>query len=71
MNENEANEIIDFINRKYNESIPNIVKLFLNGKSKKIETVQLEDWPTSFRNCTMEQLIMILKAASQQGKLSF
>jgi len=71
MNENEVNEIIDFINKKYNESIPGLLKPIVSTQTKKIETIQLEDLPISFRNCTIEELIRILQKAHREGRLAF
>ena len=70
MNEFEINEILDFINLKYNEQ-NTIVKTVVGMASNKIETFQLDDWPASLRSCTIEELIMILKVAHQQRKLNF
>jgi len=36
MNETEANEIINYINSKYQEKLPSVVRTLIRGKSKKI-----------------------------------
>jgi hypothetical protein len=71
LNDKQVNEIIDFINRKYTEEIPRPVKFVVRRKTKKIQTLQLEDFPESFRKCTIEQLILILKDAQKNDKLKF
>lgn len=71
LNKNQENEIIDFINTKYKEEIPRFVKPVVKRKSKKIESLKLEDFPESFRKCTMEQFILILKDSYKKGKLKF
>jgi len=70
MNEFEINEILDFINQGYNEQ-NSIVKTVVKIAANKIETFQLDDWPASLRNCTIEDLTMILKEAHEQRRLNF
>ena len=64
-------EIIDFINSKFEKEVPRIVKPVVKRKAKKIESLRLEDFPESFRKCTIEELITILKRAKKEGKLKF
>ena len=71
MNEFEINEIIDYINKKYNENVPSLAKVVVRKKAKKIETFQIEDLPISLRNCTVEELILIIQGALRQGRLKF
>jgi len=70
MNENEVNEIIDFINAKSNKQ-DILVKIAGPMIRNKIETLQLDDWPVSLRNCPIEQLVLIVQDALRQGKLNF
>ena len=70
MDENEVNEIISFLNQKFNERNP-IVKEIVKTQTGKIETFQLEDLPISLRHCTIEELITTLRDARRQGKLNF
>ena len=70
MDENEVNEIINFFNQKFNEQNM-IVKEIIKTQTGKIDTFQLEDLPASFRKCTIEQLITILKDARRQRRLNF
>jgi len=69
MNESEVNEIIDFINAKYNKQNA-IVKIVGGMIRNKIETFQLDDWPVSLRSCPIEQLVLIVKDALRQGRLN-
>ena len=71
LNKKTVNEIIDFINKRYAEEVPRPVKFIVRRKVKKIETLKAEDFPESFRKCTIEQLILILNQAYKQGKLNF
>ena len=70
MNEFEINEILDFINQGYNEQNA-LAKTVVKIAANKIETFQLDDWPASLRNCTIEELIMILKEAHVKRRLNF
>lgn len=64
-------EIIDFINSKYEKEIPRMLKPVIKRKAKKIESIRIEDFPESFRQCTIEELITILKRAHKDGQLKF
>jgi len=46
-------------------------KISCRNDSKKIETFQIDDWPASLKNCTIEQLTALLKEAHRQGRLNF
>ena len=54
-----------------NEEIPGPVKFVLKRKAKKIEKLDLNDFPESFRKCTIEELILILKEAPKKKLLKF
>ena len=71
MNKKEIDEIIEYINTKYNENVPSLAKIVIRKKAKKIETINVKDLPTSLRNCTLEELILIVKGALKQGKIKF
>ena len=69
-NEN-TQEIINFINTKYEKEIPGPIKFVVKRKAKKIERLDLNDFPESFRKCTIEELILILKDAHGKKLLKF
>ncbi|MDH3311773.1 MAG: hypothetical protein OEM28_01335 [Nitrosopumilus sp.] len=71
MNDNSTQEIIDFINIMYHEQVPGPVKFVVKRKAKKIEKLSLDDFPKSFRSCTVEELILILKDAHDKKLLHF
>ena len=71
MNENEVKQIIDFINTKYDQDVPGPVKFVVKRKAKKIEKLNLDELPESFRKCTLEELILILKDAHEKKLLKF
>ena len=69
MNKKEKKQIIDFINSAYDENIPGPVKFIVKRKVKKIPDFDLETIPESFRNCTVEELLLILKEAYEKDQL--
>ena len=69
MNKKEKKQIIDFINSAYDENIPGPVKFIVKRKVKKIQEFDLETIPESFRNCTVEELLLILKEAYEKDQL--
>ena len=71
MDDDKIQEIVDFINTKYDEEIPGPVKFVVKRKAKKIERLDLNDFPESFRKCTVEELILILKDAYSKKLLKF
>lgn len=71
MNSNEIQEIIDFINAKYDQEVPGPVKFVVKRKAKKIENLDPGDFPEAFRKCTVDELILILKDAYEKKLLKF
>ena len=71
MDDGNAQEIIDFINTRYDEEVPGPVKFVVKRKAKKIERLDLNDFPESFRKCAIEELILILKDAYSKKLLKF
>ena len=71
MDDKQVQEIINFINAKYDEEVPRPVKFVVKRKAKKIEKIDLNDFPESFRKCTIEELILILKDAHEKNLPKF
>ena len=71
MDNEKTQEIIDFINMKYDKEVPGPVKFVVKRKAKKIKTLEPNDFPESFRKCTIEELILILKDAHDKNLLQF
>ncbi|WP_420544581.1 hypothetical protein [Nitrosopumilus sp.] len=71
MDDEKTQEIIDFINMKYDKEVPGPVKFVVKRKAKKIKTLDPKDFPESFRKCTIEELILILKDAHEKNMLRF
>ena len=69
LNKKEKKQIIDFINSAYDENIPGPVKFIVKRKVKKIQDFDLDSIPESLRNCTVEELLLILKDAYEKDQL--
>lgn len=71
MNQSEIDETIEYISKKYEENVPRALRLMVRKKAKMIEKFEIEEMPKSLRDCTVEEYIMIIKNAIQQGTLKF
>ncbi|AFS80272.1 hypothetical protein NKOR_01830 [Candidatus Nitrosopumilus koreensis AR1] len=71
MNEDDVQEIVDFVNFRYADEVPGPVKFVVKRKAKKIEKLDPNDFPESLRKCTIEEFIMILKDAYSKKQLQF
>ena len=69
MNKKEKQQIVDFINSVYDENIPGPVKFIVTRKVKKIQDFELDSIPEPLRNCTIEELLLILKDAYEKDQL--
>ena len=69
MNKNQQQQIINFINSSYDENIPGPVKFIVKRKVKTIQDFDLDTIPESLRNCTVEELLLILKDAYENDQL--
>ena len=69
LNKKEKKQIIDFINSAYDENIPGPVKFIVKRKVKKIQDFDLDSLPEQLRNCTVEELLLILKDAYEKDQL--
>ncbi len=71
MEKKEIKEIIEFINERFNDQIPRPVKFVIRRKIKKIETLNIEEFPDSVKKCTIEEFLIIMKNAQKDKKLQF
>ena len=69
MNKKEKQAIIDFINSSYDGNVPGPVKFIVKRKVKKIQDFDLDSIPNPLRNCTVEELLLILKDAYEKDQL--
>ena len=69
MEQNEIDEILDYLNEKFDANIPSFVKLLISKKIHKLQSFDPNSLPDSLKNCTVEELIVILKQQLDSGKL--
>ena len=61
MQQNDIDEILHYINEKFDANIPSFVKLLIGKKIHKFQSFDPSTLPTSLKNCTVEELIIIFK----------
>ena len=61
MEQHDIDEILDYINEKFDAYIPSFVKLLIGKKIHKIQSFDPNLLPDSLKNCTVEELIIIFK----------
>lgn len=69
MEQNEIDEILDHINTKFAEDVPSLVKMIVRKKISSFESFEAESLPDLLRNCSVEELISIVKHGLDAGKL--
>ena len=71
MNQSDVDEILEYVNKKYDENVPRAIRFLVRKKAKMIEKFEVEEMPNSLRNCTVEEYIEIIKDGIKQGTLKF
>ena len=61
MEQNDIDEILDYINEKFDANIPSFVKMLIGKKIHKLQSFDPISLPDSLKNCTVEELIIIFK----------
>jgi hypothetical protein len=69
MQQNEIDEILDYINSKVAEDVPSLVKMIVRKKISNFQSFEVESLPESLRSCTVEELIFIVKHGLDTRKL--
>lgn len=69
MEQEEIDEIIAYVNSKYDENVPRLVKMLVRKKIGGLQSFDVESMPESLRNCTVEGLFGIAKEGLNSGKL--
>ncbi|MGY5141337.1 MAG: hypothetical protein ACW9W9_08085 [Candidatus Nitrosopumilus sp. Bin_571-38] len=69
MEQNQIDEILDHINTRIAEDVPSIVKMIVRKKISNFQSFEAESLPDSLRNCSVEELISIVKHGLDTGKL--
>lgn len=70
MNQNEIDEILRYINAKYHERVPGVVRSLVKGKIRKIQEYESEEMPEPLRRCTVEELLLIVQRGLKENKIS-
>lgn len=70
MNQNETDEILNYVNAKYKERVPGVIRSLIKGKIKKIQKFSPDEMPQSLRNCTVEELLSIVQKGIKDNKIS-
>jgi len=69
MKQNEIDEILAHINEKFNDDVPGLVKMIVRKKITKLETFEIDSLPSALRECTVEELFIIVKNGLASGNL--
>ena len=69
MEQKEIDEILEHINTKVAEDVPSLVKMIVRKKLGSFQSFEAESLPESLRNCSVEELISIVKHGLDTGKL--
>ena len=69
MRQNEIDQILNHINEKFNDNVPGLVKMIVRKKIAKLATFEIDSLPLALRECTVEELIIILKNGLVSGHL--
>ena len=69
MEQNKIDEILDHINTKFGENVPNLIKMMIRKKIGNFQSFEVESLPDSLRTCTVEELISIVKHGLDTKKL--
>lgn len=69
MEQKEIDEILEHINTKVAENVPSLVKMIVRKKIGSFQSFEAESLPESLKNCSVEELISIVKYGLDTGKL--
>jgi hypothetical protein len=69
MEQSKIDEILDHINTRIAEDVPSLVKMLVRKKISGFQLFEIESLPDSLRNCSVEELISIVKHGLDTRKL--
>jgi len=69
MRQKEVDQILNHINEKFHDDVPGLVKMIVRKRITKLETFEIDSLPLALRECTVEELIRILKEGLASGHL--
>ena len=70
MSDDEVDEILKYIDAKYRERVPGMVRSLVKGKIKKIQDYEPNEMPQALRSCTVEELLQIVQNGIKENKIS-
>lgn len=71
MKKDEIQEIIQYVNQKYEQNVPRPLRFIVRKKTKMIEDFDVAEMPQSLRDCSVENYIQIVKDGLKKGTVKF
>ena len=69
MEQSDVDEILGYINEKFDANIPSFVKILISKKIHKLQSFDPDSLPDSLKHCTVEDLIIILQQELESKRL--
>ena len=69
MEQKEIDEILSYLNEKFDANIPSFVKILISKKIHKLQSFDPDSLPDSLKHCTVEDLIIILQQELESKRL--
>ena len=69
MEQKEIDEILSYLNEKFDANIPSFVKILISKKIHKLQFFDPDSLPYSLKHCTVEDLIIILQQELESKRL--
>ena len=69
MQQKEIDEILSYLNEKFDENIPSFVKILISKKIHKLQSFNPDSLPDSLKHCTVEELIVLLQQELESKRL--
>ena len=69
MEPKEIDEILSYLNEKFDANIPSFVKILISKKIHKLQSFDPDSLPDSLKHCTVEDLIIILQQEIESKRL--
>ena len=69
MQQKEIDEILSYLNEKFDENIPSFVKILISKKIYKLQSFNPDSLPDSLKHCTVEELIILLQQELESKRL--
>ena len=69
MEKETIDEILNHINSKFESDVPKLVKMLVRKKIGSLQSFDVDSLPDSLRNCTVEELLGVVKDGLDSGRL--